>query len=245
MNERELYKRAFSAIDDRPEINMDTLMEKRRANQKTTLKKTVFTACLFSFLFLGSNAITYAKTGEAWIAKVLKLTTGNGVEVTVKDYETNDPNVARSEVTINTDQQKDYCYEKDGRLIFDFNGETKDITDICNEKSYYQYEYTDENGFRHLIIAGGGVEEPGWAEYIFDQEGICTFNLYSDSILDQIELKTDQAGGVVKVNEIKTENEADGLEYVYVYEENDPLPETPDLPEWLEKAEEELMIGEI
>ena len=243
MNEQESYKRAFAAIDDRPEINMDTLMKKRRANQKSALRKTIFTACLCSFLLLGSNAITYAKTGETWIEKVLKLTTGNGVEVTVKDYETNNPNVARSEVTINADQQTDYCYVEDGRLIFDFNGQKQDITDICSEKSYYQYEYTDESGFRHLIIAGGGVTDPGWAEYIFDQEGLCTFNLMSDSILDQNTNDSDQEGGVTKINEIRTRNEADGSEYLYVYEESDPLPEIPDLPDWLEKAEKELMIG--
>ena len=181
-------------------------------------RKTVFTACLFSFLFLGSNANTYAKTGETWIAKVWKLTTGNGVEVTVKEYDTGDPNVAHSEVTINADQQKDYCFVKDGRLILDFNGEKQDITGICSEGSYFSHEYKDESGFRHLIIAGGGTEDPGWAEYIFDVEGICTFNLYSDSIVVDIEPDADQTDRITKINEVQDGDSVTEV-YSFVYEE--------------------------
>ncbi|MBO4337512.1 MAG: hypothetical protein J5842_05520 [Lachnospiraceae bacterium] len=244
MVEHESYKKVFDAIDTHPEITVDSLMKRKRDRQKHTVKKTIYTAFVFSLLFLGSNVITYAQSGEPWIAKVLSIKTGNGVNITIKDYEHTDPNVAQCEVTINTNDQTDYCKTENGRVIFTFEDKQEDITDYCDQESYYKYEYSDESGYRHLILAGGSIDNPGWAEYIFDEQGICAFNLMSDSI-SYSSLETAQSHRITVIREEEAgSEESESSENVFVYNEDDPIVQEPDLPEWLEKAEKQLGIGD-
>ena len=245
MTDQENYRRSFDAIGGCSEITLDTLMKRKKARQGKTVKTVFCSAALFLSLFLGSNVITYAQTGEAWIAKVLNIKTGNGVEITVKDYPETEANVSQSEITINAADQKDYCHAENGRVIFTFEDKTEDITDLCDGDSYYKHEYTDENGYRHLILAGGTVDDPGWAEYILDEKGVCVFNLMSDSLSADSE-DAALAGRITVVNE--SGGETDDVTFsksTFVYEEGDPIPAEPDLPAWLEKAEKDLKIGEM
>ena len=242
MIDKDSYKSAFDALDCGSEITLDSLIHRKRVQQKQKIRKGIYTAFVFSFLFLGSNIITYAKNGEPWIAKVLNIHTGNGIEITMKDYEQTDPNVAQSEITINTDQEKEYCRVEDGRVYFNFEDTKEDITDYCNGDSYFKKEYKDENGYRHIVLAGGSVENPGWAEYILDEEGKCIFNMMSDSLTANM----DDAEKVGKLTVVNNSVEDTGkTETVYVYEESDEasLTEDEELPSWLEKAVTDLKIG--
>ncbi|MCR5418730.1 MAG: hypothetical protein K6E84_07435 [Lachnospiraceae bacterium] len=243
MIDQDSYKRAMDTLDGGSEITVDSLMKRRHMQQKQKMKKGFYTAFVFSFLFLGSNIITYAQSGEPWIAKVLDIHTGNGIQITMKDYVQTDPNVSQSEITINTDQEKEYCSVEDGRVYFNFEDTKEDITDYCNGDSYFEKEYKDENGYRHIVLAGGSIENPGWAEYILDEEGKCIFNMKSDTITANM----DDAEKIGKVTVVNHTDEGTGkTEAVCVYEETDEaaLNESEDLPAWLEKAEKDLKIVE-
>ena len=243
MNEQESYKRAFDSIDDRPAITVDSLMNRRRVRRKAAVKKAIYTAFVFSALFLGSNVITYAQNGEPWIKKVLSFRTGNGVEFTMKEYQPDDSNSTISEIKIDTNNSKDYCYAKDRRIYFAFNDKEEDITDQCGADSYYKYEYTDENGYRHLIICGGTVDNPGWAEYILDDEDVVSFSMMSDSVaMDSLDGENLPRITIVKKVENKEGSDTPS-ENVTVFDDNSPMTDNPELPAWLDKAEKDLQIG--
>ena len=54
---------------------------------------------------------------------------------------------------------------EDGRLWFEADGRTVDITDMVDENTPYIYERTDPvTGEKGYVIVGGTVEDFGWAE---------------------------------------------------------------------------------
>jgi hypothetical protein len=65
-----------------------------------------------------------------------------------------------------------YPYEvREGRVYFMLDGSGKDITSYCSEDTYYQYERTNENGYRHVLLIGGTPDNLGWTEIVFDANG--------------------------------------------------------------------------
>ena len=62
---------------------------------------------------------------------------------------------------------------EDGRVLLAVNGETLDITGQFSEEQAYVYTApnSDENGFHHIILVGGTPEEPGTAEYAYQDNG--------------------------------------------------------------------------
>lgn len=69
-----------------------------------------------------------------------------------------------------------YTTAENGRLYLNLNDEKTDITDQCSDTDYFRKDYTDSEGNKHVLIAGGTVESYGWAEYIFNAEGKYIFN---------------------------------------------------------------------
>ncbi|MCI8539405.1 MAG: hypothetical protein HFF18_12240 [Oscillospiraceae bacterium] len=61
---------------------------------------------------------------------------------------------------------------EDGRLYLTANGEDLDITDLCSYEIPYIYECTGPDGLRHAFIIGGGLDAIGWAEFMWDEEGM-------------------------------------------------------------------------
>jgi len=51
------------------------------------------------------------------------------------------------------------------------DGSGKDITSYCSEDTFYQYERTNENGYRHVLLIGGTPDNLGWTEIVFDKNG--------------------------------------------------------------------------
>jgi hypothetical protein len=65
-----------------------------------------------------------------------------------------------------------YPYEvREGRVYFMLDGSGKDITSYCSDDTYYQYERTNENGYRHVLLIGGTPDNLGWTEIVFDANG--------------------------------------------------------------------------
>ena len=83
---------------------------------------------------------------------------------------------------VNYEQGKDFVsmemgYEqkpveiRQDRVFFILNEEDIDITDEISEDTFYQYEYTDENGNKQIIIIGGTIENIGFNVYLFNGDG--------------------------------------------------------------------------
>lgn len=60
---------------------------------------------------------------------------------------------------------------RQGQIYFVFDGKNINITDMCSDKTYYQYEAVDADGYRHVVLVGGNPDDVGWAEIIFNADG--------------------------------------------------------------------------
>ena len=238
MVEQERYQRAFESIGPGKEITMDSLMQRRSEIRKGRMRGAMYTAALFSFLFISSNVAAYAKTGEAWIARVFSFKVGNGIEVTIKEDRAQDQLSTVNEISINTDDQIGYYEVEDDKLYFVLGDEKKDITDLCDEASAYRHTFTDEEGMRHEIAVGGGVENPAWVEYVFDKDGNNVFALSSgegagaqtSATVTMVQRTEDEDGGTANHN-ISIAKEEPEIRYTAGDDE---------MPAWQIVVEEEL-----
>ncbi|MEG6613598.1 hypothetical protein V6C42_12145 [Pseudoclostridium thermosuccinogenes] len=57
------------------------------------------------------------------------------------------------------------------QIYFILDGSNKNITYQCSESTYYEYERTDDNGYRHIVIIGGTADSIGIAEFVWDKSG--------------------------------------------------------------------------
>lgn len=55
---------------------------------------------------------------------------------------------------------------RDGKIYFVLDGSDRDITAVCSETTYYQYETVEEDGTRHFMLVGGTPDNVGWAEFV-------------------------------------------------------------------------------
>ena len=119
-------------------------------------------------LFAASNGICYAATGKSLVHTIIVMADGSNVEISEDE----------NSVTFTIEKTGDLSYTtaENGRLYLNLNDEKTDITDQCSETDYYRKDYTDSEGNKHVLIAGGTVESYGWAEYIFNSEGKYIFN---------------------------------------------------------------------
>ena len=175
MYENETYKKAFDMIESKTVITADSLEKRKRVQQKRRLQQAVYAFAAAAILFIGSNAVTYAMNGEPWLSYAFNTKFGSGVEVALEEYtsdETDDVSLISYELKVdNGDENIEYFAQEDGRLFFVFNDIKEDITDICTGDNYYDHEYYDENGIRHVIVVGCNNGKPECAEYIFNDNG--------------------------------------------------------------------------
>lgn len=108
---------------------------------------------------------------------------------------------------------------EDGRLWFEADGRTVDITDKVDENTPYIYERTDpDTGEKGYVIVGGTVEDFGWAElFIIDGElnavsgdnfSVCLVRLSDGSEVDRNDLTDEQWEQLVNQNGTNTDAEA-------------------------------------
>lgn len=67
----------------------------------------------------------------------------------------------------------------DDKVYFVLDDVRIDITDKCSSSSYYRYDKTNENGYTSIIFVGGDIDNLGWAEFVFDDNGTYITNLMS------------------------------------------------------------------
>lgn len=140
------------------------IMKKRNHYKKIAI------AAAFAICLIGSNFISYAATGSSWIQKTLQL--GNGASIEI------DNSQEQTSVSVDGDYGlEQYILIHDDRMYFIINDEKIDITDQCSSEEYFQYDYAAADGTKHVIFAGGTIEEAGWAEFIFDSDGTYLTNI--------------------------------------------------------------------
>ncbi|MBQ9200177.1 MAG: hypothetical protein IJ141_08370 [Lachnospiraceae bacterium] len=255
MINQERYKNIFDSIDSSSEITLDSLNKRNRELKKKRLRNSLYSLAAFATLFLGSNAVSYAKTGEFWVASAFNFKTGSGMEVTIDNTS---PDETKTTINYDDANAKDYYSVEDGRLYFVFNDIKQDITDECSEDDYFKYEYTDEDSYRHVIIVGGTVDNPGWAEYIFDKDGNYIFNnmnVKCSETEDYEEISatyiTDDSDNSGNYKDFYVEEYSDGVDDgitnydVYEYNEDGDINEIISMsgePKWLIDAEYSLGI---
>ena len=54
-------------------------------------------------------------------------------------------------------------------IYFILDGQNINITDQCTDSSFYKYEKTDDNGYRHVVVIGGTFDNVGVGEFIWDE----------------------------------------------------------------------------
>ncbi|MBR1817071.1 MAG: hypothetical protein IJ763_10325 [Lachnospiraceae bacterium] len=252
MTNQERYKNIFDSIESSSEITLDSLNKRKHELKKKRLRNSLYAFAAFAVFFLGSNVVSYAKTGEFWVASVFNIKTGSGMEVTVDN---SDPDV--SMITINYDEENatNYYSVENGRLYFIFNDIKQDITDECSEDKYFKYEYTDEDSYRHAIIIGGTVDNPGWAEYIFDKDGNYVFNtmsvstsgddeciefsLYNDAY-DSSDVGEESYTYEDSYSYVESDGETEGISYIMdeeTYSDDEEYCAITGTPKWLLDAE--------
>lgn len=167
MTNHEKYKQAFDCLTTDAEINLNPASI-RRSRTTRVVRRLCYTAACLVMLFAASNGICYAATGSSLVHTIIVMANGANVEISEDG----------SSVTFTIESTGDFSYTttENGRLYITLNNEKTDITDQCSETDYYRHDYTDSEGNKHVLIAGGTVESYGWAEYIFNAEGKYIFN---------------------------------------------------------------------
>ena len=172
MYENETYKKAFDMIGSNTVITVDSLEKRKKVQQKRRLQTAVYVFAACAMLFFGSNAVTYAMIGETWLSYALSTKIGNGGEIALEEYTSEEINdVSLVSIELKGNDNIEYFTLEDGRLLFIFEDIKEDITDICTGDNFYAHEYYDEDGVRHVIVVGCNNGEPQCAEYTFNENG--------------------------------------------------------------------------
>ncbi len=174
-----LYQRTFDQVQlsdqkkdaIRTVLNSDSFaqttnlhMEERNMKRSKMFHRPVsIVLALFLVFGFGGTAFAY---GTGWIAHVYQMVTGGTITQGVDEN-----GAAYSAVTIGAEGTP-IEQREDGRCYLIVNGENMDITDLCSYTVPYIYEYTDHQNVRHAIVIGGNPDAIGWAEYLWDEDGL-------------------------------------------------------------------------
>jgi hypothetical protein len=132
-------------------------------NQTTKIRRPVLvaaTVCLIAALSF--TALAY---GDKIVHKMF---TGGTVEQGVDEN-----GIDYSDISIDMEELVSPVeVREDGHLYLIVNGEDLDITGQCSYETPYLYECTDDEGLRHVFVVGGELDAIGWAEFVWDADGV-------------------------------------------------------------------------
>jgi hypothetical protein len=158
------YKRTFDAVDMPPERKgeiraalssrcSEKQKEEYNMNGKGKIRLAVFAAvAALTCALLAGFAYAYG-------TQIVEMLSGGRIEIG-PNFRSVDAgfDIAPAEV-------------REGRIIFTLDGSDADITGYCSETTYYQYELTDANGYRHVVLVGGTPDDLEWAEFVLNKDG--------------------------------------------------------------------------
>ncbi|MBO7426535.1 MAG: hypothetical protein J6U23_12760 [Clostridiales bacterium] len=91
--------------------------------------------------------------------------TKNGLEMDI-EYDDNNDFVSATVVGTPTE----YLKVVNGRLIFEIEDKTIDVTDLCSDEDFYRYEIKNDDGSINLIYVGGNITHYGWFEVVISSD---------------------------------------------------------------------------
>lgn len=164
---KDQWKRTFDAVkmpsEHKEEIRakLSSSMEMYEKEDMVVNRKIKYSRFLAVAAILAAAAVM---AGFAFGDQVIALLGGgsmiSGINEDGEDFVSMDTGFAADPVIILGDQ-----------IYFILDDSYTDITDQCSESDYYQYEKTDENGIRHVVLVGGTIDRLGWAEFVWDADG--------------------------------------------------------------------------
>ena len=164
MIDSKIYKEKFSVPESSGVPTAEMIQRRAEARKKSVGKHIMTAACVIAALFVLSNGVSYAATGETWVYKIIySEVLPSDVKVELKQ-DANGGFCGAAEFHDGDIKDKDYTVYENGRTYFVIGSFKTDISDIvAGGKDYYQYEYTDSLGFLHRIFVG---EMPLAEEYV-------------------------------------------------------------------------------
>ncbi len=136
-------------------VKCNLIKEEPVLRKKFSVRTAVVAAVLISSLALA---------GFAYGSQIIQLLGGGHIE---EGKDANGDNY----ISMDMGFVNDPVEVRDGQIYFVLDGSNANITDQCSEKTYYQYETVDNNGYRHVVLIGGTPDDVGMAEYIWDANG--------------------------------------------------------------------------
>ena len=141
-------------------------MEARTMNNSKKIRRPAL--ALVAVFVIAAMSLTAFAYGGTIVERVYTLMTGGTVEhgITEDGVSYASGSTTLDEVTAPVELRDD------GRLYFVANGEDIDITDQCSYETPYIYECTGPDGLRHAFIVGGDPDAIGWAEFMWNEDGM-------------------------------------------------------------------------
>ena len=173
---RGLYQKMFDQIhlsENRTwSIRSELVSEGSRIKmEEKTMKKQNFlcrpVGVLAAALAVCALTVTAFAYGERIVENVYTFVTGGSVEQGVD--ENGDAYMSGS---VDTDSLAAPVEVKNGRAYLILNGDGTDITDGFSYTEPYLYDFTGEDGQRHVFVIGGETDAVGWAEFIWNADGM-------------------------------------------------------------------------
>lgn len=177
---KELYIETFDSFtlsdEKRDEIRCSLLKNKAAKtprHRRITVRIAAVAAAFLLMLLVIPNTNADIAKAAYYMTRMFSL--ADGTEVALS----NDGN--STEVSFDAEAfVEDKFYEiSDGKIYFAFGDTHIDITDKCSATTFYRYDLIDDNGYTHIIFVGGNIENLGWAEFVFDEDGTYLTNLMS------------------------------------------------------------------
>ncbi len=166
MSNREKYQAAFSVLH----ASADHSTQKYRTdNRPVFMVRRFAAACACMIIMVTGGLAVYAYGGQ-----VIREVWGWGNNMKYTETTDSETGETEKQVRLMTGSLTDPVEIRNDRLYFIVNGEDIDITDQISETEAFEYEFTDEDGYRHYWLVGKNGPEPGYygyGEYIKDPDG--------------------------------------------------------------------------
>ena len=167
---KNLYQRTFDKVS-MPEdayLHLRTVLASRCSHKETEVNKMKNRSYFKKGIVMALAVLMVAAlsiTAFAYGGQIFSFLTGGTVE-----QGTDENGVGYTSVSMSDSSPvKEFA---DGIVMLDFNGELTDISGLFSLTEPYIHDCVAEDGLRHVIVVGGEAGAIGWAEFMWDAEGM-------------------------------------------------------------------------